>query len=201
MLGLPQTTEINQQLSKKAIYTKFQLNNAARQKIDADIAKITLVNEVSAAKINLAAGNSINAFFVAQVQLKKIDFNETSLVLLSKLIPQNILFILQYAKQAKLAVFQHKLIQSDWQAKEELHIELKGLNLDNVWQNIIQQVGKFNIEQGNSLEQQIIIADKRQKLILNIARLEKQARKELQPKKVFELVQKINQLKQELKDS
>ena len=201
MLGLPQTTEINQQLAKKAIYTKFQLNNAARQKIDADIAKITLVNEVSAAKINLAAGNSINAFFVAQVQLKKIDFNETSLVLLSKLIPQNILFILQYAEQAKLAVFQHKLIQSDWQAKEELHIELKGLNLDNVWQNIIQQVGKFDIEQGNSLEQQIIIADKRQKLILNIARLEKQARKELQPKKVFELVQKINQLKQELKDS
>ncbi|NUE66101.1 DUF4391 domain-containing protein [Snodgrassella sp. ESL0253] len=200
MLGLPQTTEINQQLAKKTIFTKFQLNNAARQKIDADIAKITLVNEVSAAKINLAAGNSINAFFVAQVQLKKIDFNETSLVLLSKLIPQNILFILQYAEQAKLAVFQHKLIQSDWQTKEELHIELKGLNLDNVWQNIIQQIGKFDIEQGNSLEQQIIIADKRQKLILNIAHLEKQARKELQPKKAFELVQKINQLKQELKD-
>jgi hypothetical protein len=38
-------------------------------------------------------------------------------------------------------------------------------------------------------------------MILNIARLEKQARKELQPKKAFELVQKINQLKQELKDS
>ncbi|MFQ0999108.1 DUF4391 domain-containing protein [Gilliamella sp. BG6] len=201
MLGLPKTTEINHQLAKKTIYAKFKLNNATKEKVDADIAKITLVNEVSAAKINLAAGNNINAFFVALVQLKKINFNETSLVLLSKLIPQNILFILQYAKQAKLAVFQHKLIQSDWQAKEELHIELKGLNLDNVWQNIIQQVGKFNIEQGNSLEQQIIIADKRQKLILNIARLEKQARKELQPKKVFELVQKINQLKQELKDS
>ena len=201
MLGLPKTTEINHQLAKKTIYAKFQLNNATKEKVDADIAKITLVNEVSAAKINLAAGNNINAFFVALVQLKKINFNETSLVLLSKLIPQNILFILQYAEQAKLAVFQHKLIQSDWQAKEELHIELKGLNLDNVWQNIIQQVGKFNIEQGNSLEQQIIIADKRQKLILNIARLEKQARKELQPKKAFELVKKINQLKQELKDS
>ncbi|OCG61824.1 DUF4391 domain-containing protein [Gilliamella sp. GillExp13] len=201
MLGLPKTTEINHQLAKKTIYAKFQLNNATKEKVDADIAKITLVNEVSAAKINLAAGNNINAFFVALVQLKKINFNETNLVLLSKLIPQNILFILQYAKQAKLAVFQHKLIQSDWQAKEELHIELKGLNLDNVWQNIIQQVGKFDIEQGNSLEQQIIIADKRQKLILNIARLEKKARKELQPKKAFELVQKINQLKQELKDS
>jgi hypothetical protein len=138
---------------------------------------------------------------VASVQLKKINFNETSLILLSKLIPQNILFILQYDQQAKLAIFQHKLIQSDWQPKKDLRIELKGLNLDNVWHNIIQQIGKFNIEQGNSLEQQIIIADKRQKLILNIARLEKQARKELQPKKAFELVQKINQLKQELKDS
>lgn len=108
---------------------------------------------------------------------------------------------MQYTEPAKLTVFQPKLIQSDWQPKKGLSIELKGLNLDNVWQNIIQQVGKFHIDQGNSLEQQIIIADKRQKLILNIARLEKQARKELQPKKAFELVQKINQFKQELKDS
>ncbi|KDN12323.1 hypothetical protein SALWKB12_1411 [Snodgrassella communis] len=132
---------------------------------------------------------------------EKIDFNETSLVLLSKLIPQHIQFILQYTEPAKPNVFQPKLIQSDWQPKKDLSIELKGLNLDNVWQNIIQQVGKFHIDQGNSFEQQIIIADKRQKLILNIARLEKQARKELQPKKAFELVQKINQFKQELKDS
>lgn len=200
MLGLPKITELNQQVAKKAIYAKFQLNNAAKDKIDADIAKITLVNEVSAAKINLGEGHKIKAFFVVLVQLKTSDFNETSIITLSKLIPQNMLFVLQYTDKVKLAVYQHKLIQTDWQPIDLLTIELKGLNLDSVWQNIIQQIGQFTIEQGNTLEQQIVIDDKRQKLVLGIERLEKLARKELQPKKTFELVQKINKLKKELEE-
>lgn len=200
MLGLPKITELNQQIAKKAIYAKFQLNNAAKDRINADIVKITLVNEVSAAKMNLAEGLKMKAFFVVLVQLKTSDFNETSIITLSKLIPQNMLFVLQYTDKAKLAVYQHKLIQTDWQPIDLLTIELKGLNLDSVWQNIILQIGLFTIEQGNTLEQQIIIDDKRQKLVLGIKRLEKQARKELQPKKIFDLVQKINRLKKELED-
>ncbi|XKM13843.1 DUF4391 domain-containing protein [Orbaceae bacterium ac157xtp] len=200
MLGLPKLTELDQQIAKKTIYAKFQLNNATKDRIDADIAKITLVNEVSAEKINLAKGSEIESFFVVLVQLKTSDFNETSIITLSKLIPQNMLFVLQYADKAKLAVYQNKLMQTDWYPIDELTVELKGLNLDRVWQNIILQIGQFAIEQGNTLEQQIIINDKKKKLVLSIERLETQARKERQPKKTFELVQKINKLKKELED-
>ena len=35
MLGLPKTTEMSKQLPKKAIYTKFQMNTAAKEKIEA----------------------------------------------------------------------------------------------------------------------------------------------------------------------
>ena len=35
MLGLPQLTETSKQLPKKAIYTKFQMNTATKEKIDA----------------------------------------------------------------------------------------------------------------------------------------------------------------------
>ena len=34
MLGLPKTTEMSKQLPKKAIYTKFQMNTAAKEKIE-----------------------------------------------------------------------------------------------------------------------------------------------------------------------
>lgn len=34
MLGLPKNTELNKQLPKKAIYAKFQMNTAAKDKID-----------------------------------------------------------------------------------------------------------------------------------------------------------------------
>lgn len=37
MLGLPKSTEMSKQLPKKAVYAKFQMNTAAKEKIDADI--------------------------------------------------------------------------------------------------------------------------------------------------------------------
>ena len=40
MLGLPKSTEMNKQLPKKAIYAKFQMNTAAKDKVDADISRM-----------------------------------------------------------------------------------------------------------------------------------------------------------------
>ena len=42
MLGLPKSTEMSKQLPKKAVYAKFQMNTAAKEKIDADISRITI---------------------------------------------------------------------------------------------------------------------------------------------------------------
>lgn len=82
-------------------------------------------------------------------------------------------------------------MQTAWKPTEEQRIELQGLNLDRVWKNLIVAVGSVDIEQGNTLDEQIEINERRQKL-------EKQARAEKQPKKKFELAGKIKKLKQEL---
>ena len=89
-------------------------------------------------------------------------------------------------------------MQTAWKPTEEQRIELQGLNLDKVWENLIVAVGSVDIEQGNTLDEQIEINKRRQKLEKEIARLEKQARAEKQPKKKFELAGKIKKLKQEL---
>ena len=49
------------------------------------------------------------------------------------------------------------------------------------------------------LEQQIAVDEQRARVQKEIDRLEKLARKETQPKKKFELVQKIQKLKEELR--
>ena len=59
MLGLPKSTEMSKQLPKKAVYAKFHLNTAAKEKIDADISKITIVNEVTPDKIHVPAGEQV----------------------------------------------------------------------------------------------------------------------------------------------
>lgn len=198
MLGLPKTTELNKQLPKNAIYAKFQMNTAEKAKIDADISRITIVNEVSAAKVNIAEGEQIKSFFVLLVALKKKDFEDKTIITISKLIPQNMLLVLECGGETKLATYHTKLMQTDWKRKEELSIELKGLNLDAVWENIIVQIGGITIDQGNTLDEQIAVDEQRKKIQKEIDRLTKAAKNEKQPKKKFELVQQINKLRQKL---
>lgn len=199
MLGLPKSTELNKPLPKTAIYTKFQMNAAEKAKIDADISRIVIVNEVSATKLNLTPGESVQAFFVLQVTLKRREFSEKTLITLSKLIPQNMVLLLEYDGQAKMALYHTKLLQTPWCDPADLTLTIKGLTMDAVWENVIVQVGNIRMQTGNTLDQQIAIDEQRAKLEKEIARLEKQAWSEKQPKKKFELAQKINKLKKEMK--
>ena len=199
MLGLPIQTEVKKQLPKSAIYTKFQMNNAQKERIDSDKSKLVIVNEILPSTINIAAGENIKAFFVVNVLLKNKKYDERNIAMISKLIPQNILFVLEFENEIQLAIYHTKLIHTEWLPKDVTKITLKGLDLDSIWENIILQIGEIEIEQGNTLDAQIAIDDKKARLEKEIARLEKQARNEKQPKKKFELVQKINTLKNEMR--
>lgn len=198
MLGLPKATELSKQLPKSAIYTKFQMNTAEKAKIDADISRITIVNEVTAAKIHIAEGELVKSFFVLLVALKRKDFEDKTIITISKLIPQNMLLVLEFDGGAKLATYHTKLMQTEWKPQEDLSIELKGLNMDAVWENIIVQIGGIMIDQGNTLDEQIAVDEQKAKLQKEISRLEKLARAEKQPKKKFDLVLKMKELKKEL---
>ena len=198
MLGLPKTTELSKQLPKKAIYLKFNMTPAAKEKFDEEISRITIISEISPSRINIAAGKEISSIYVLLVSLKQKKYNEATVAQLFKLIDQNMVLLLEYEDEQRLAIHHTKLIQSDWKPAEEWTLDLKGLNLDDVWDNIVTQIGSIDIEKGNSLEEQIAVDEQRAKILKEIVRLEAQARKEKQPKKKFDLVQQINKLKSEM---
>lgn len=198
MLGLPKTTEMSKQLPKKAIYTKFQMNTAAKAKIDADISRITIVNEIAPNKVNIPSGEDVKSFFVLLVSLKRKEYDEKTIATLSKLIPQNILFVLEYENESRLAIYHIKVMQTEWKPTENQQIELQGLNLDTVWENIVKSLecGVWNEEL--SLDENIALHNKQEQLKKQIEKLEKQARAERQPKKKFELVQLLKKLNTEM---
>ena len=195
MLGLPKATQMSKQLPKKAIYAKFQMNTAAKEKIDADISRITIVNEIAPNNVNIPAGDEVKSFFVLLVSLKRKEFDEKTIVTLSKLIPQNILFVLEYGGESKLAIYHTKIMQTDWKPTEEQRIQLQGLNLDKVWENIIKSLELGVWSEELSLDENIALHMKQEKLQKEIARLEKQARAEKQPKKKFALASEVKKLK------
>ena len=200
MLGLPKSTEIKKVIPKSALLSKFSMNTLAREKFDADVKRITLVGEVSKNTIAINKGENVSSFFVLLVSLKQEKYDEKNIILLSKLIDQNILLILEYENNAKLAIYHTKLMTSDWKPTDEYSITLSGLDLDAVWENIVVQVGKVEIEQGKTLDEQIEKDELRNKLLNEIEKLEKKARSEKQPKKKFELATQVKSLKKQLED-
>ena len=198
MLGLPKSTEVNKQLPKKAIYQKFQMNTAAKEEIDKDISRITIVNEISSSKLNVSEGESVKSFFCILVALKNKEFDDKNIITISKLIPQNMVMILKHENQAKLAIYRNNLFQTEWDDIDTYKLNIEGLNLDKVWENIVVQIGELQVENGNTLDEQIAIDEKKSKIIKNIAKLEKKAKSEKQPRKKYNLFNQIKKLKREL---
>ena len=200
MYSLPANTLINQPLYKKTVFEKFNLKTAERERFDADISKMALVARISPATVPaLAEGQEIKGFYVLQVTLKHQDYDSKNILLLQKLIPQQIIYALQYENQTQLCVFHTRLQQSDWCDTESTEIPLTGLTLDDVWENIVAVIGGLDAQAEESIEEQIINREQREKLLRQIEALEKRARTEKQTRKKYELHQQIIKLKEELK--
>ena len=196
MFGLPVTTAINQPLSKKAVYEKFNLKASERERFDADISRLTLVARISTATVPaLTEGNEIKGIYVLQVVLKRKVYDPKNILLLQKLIPQNIVFALQHDVQTQLCVFHTRLQQSAWMPTEETAIPLQGLNLDDVWNNIVASIGSLDTSSEETIEQQIINREQKEKLLRQIEVLEKKCRLEKQTHKKYELHQDLIKLK------
>ena len=174
------------------------MNTAAKDKFDGDISKIMISGEISPVTVSIAAGAEISSIFVLLVTLKRQNFDSGTIAQLSKLIDQKMLLVLEYNGQRCLAIYHNKLIYSNWTPAESCTVTLKGLDLDSVWENLIQEVGQIQISEGRTLDQQIAEDGKRAKLEKEIQKLEKLAWAEKQPRKKFELAQKIREIERNL---
>ena len=199
MYGLPQTTEIKKQLPKKAIYAKFDLKPSQRESFDTDIARIDIVAVVSAATVPaLSEGVEIKEFYLLAVQMKRKEYDGKNIALLTKLIPQKMVFALQFEDQTQFAIYHTKLISSAWQASEDAILSFSGLNLDAVWENIVKSIGHIEVEGGNTLAEQITANDQRVKLLAQIATLERKMASEKQPRRKREYFEQIKKLKNQI---
>lgn len=200
MLGLPLSTEVRKIIPKKKVLEHFAADMSAdrRRSFDADVARITVCNEVSTVSLNLADGKDIHAFFVVQVSLRRKEFDKQNIVFIARTFGQNLVLVLTCEQAERLALWQTKLIMDEWQPAGSQTLRLQGLNMDAVWESVVTQIGHIEVESGHTLNEQIVLDDKRAKLQKEIAKLEKQARAEKQPKRKFELVQKAKTLRQQL---
>ncbi len=206
MLGLPATTEFNKKIPKQMFYENAKITPEQKKAFVSDIKSIYWCNKISPQTINVSEGENVSEIEIFKIDLYNEIINESILKLVDKSIPYNIVFVLEFQEKQQLWVQNKKISESgsvsadkyfhtEWQNRDEQKLEIKGLNIDAVWENIVVQIGNVEIEEGNTLDEQIAADEKRAKLEKEIARLEKMARNEKQPKKKFEIVQQINKLR------
>ena len=200
MLNLPEITELHKSLPKSQIYKKFQFSNAQQTKFDADISRIDIVNEVSSRTIpSIQQGKKINSIYVLSVTLKTKDYDSKNIEKISKIIPQNLVFALQYEEEIQLAVFCEKIFITSWIHETKATLELKGLNFDEVWENIIKQIEGGEWDSNLSLSENIELKEKKEKLQKEIDVLKKKMKNEKQFNRQIEIKAEIKRLEEMIK--
>ena len=200
MLDLPKTSEIRKPLHKKLIYEKYaaELTGNKKDRFDADISRMIITNEISEASVNIKATEEISAIFVLQVELKRKEYDDKNIIMISKLFGQKLLIVLHYDNKYQLAIYETRLLKSDWKNEKEISLKLNGLDLGSVWDNFVTQVSGISVQDGNTLVEQISVEAEKEKLRKQIADLELKARKEVQSKKKFEIAQRVKLCKKRL---
>lgn len=201
MFDLPKASDIRKPLHKKLIYEKYasELSGNKKERFDADISRIVITNEISEASVRIKATEKIPAIFVVQVELKRKEYDDKNIIMISKLFGQKLLIVLHYENLYQLAIYETRLLKSEWEKEDEFSLKLNGLDMNQVWDNFVTQVSGIDITDGNTLAEQINIEAEKEKIKKQIADMENKARKEVQAKKKFEMVQRINQYKERLR--
>ena len=202
MLGLSPKAEVSKMLPKKAIYEKFNMTTAQKAKFDADISRISIVGEITPVTTQIAAGKTVQGFYILQIVLKNKKYDEKAIASLPKLIPQRMIFLLQYESQYCLAYYHNRLYHTEWVELNRLLVPLSGLDLDIVWENTIKQIvcgendAAWNVNA--TLEENIATETHRRKLITDIASLEKKVRSEKQLNRQIQINEELKHMRKEL---
>lgn len=198
MLGLPQSTEVKRPLPKVQLYKRFDWKPSQRESFDGEVSRLDFVNWIAPRTLPaIAEGAEVKEIFVIEVSLKNRDYDPKNIVLLAKSIPQRVIYLLRFEGEYRLAVYHTKLFITDWQllTTPSSLLSVKGLNLDAVWQSLVSSIGQFSVEQENTLTEQIKVDEERNKLLRQIAALERQMNATKQPRRKRELFEQIKKLK------
>lgn len=214
MLGLPVSTEFNKRIPKQKFYENIAGTPAMKKAFVEQIRIIYWRNKIATTTLNLAAGGQVTEIEVFEVCLSASKLDESVLRQIDREIPYHILFLLEYegkyravigykeAAAGKTAFKVDRYYSTDWLDEDDLPVHLEGLTLDAVYENFVRQIaGDVLVEEnGTTLKESIEQQKQREQLEKQIVALEAKIRKEKQPKKKFEMVQKIKMLKERLKD-
>ncbi|MGY4893423.1 MAG: DUF4391 domain-containing protein [Candidatus Saccharimonadota bacterium] len=212
-MQLPESTIVNRFVPKEKFYSKTSVVGKLKQQFTDEIEKITWVNKIAPDTLNITSKDYAE-LQVFEIILKQSELSTAILKHIDTFIPYPILFILKKdgAERAVIS-FKESGIKNENQMKvdsyyetpwrQELHLELKGRSVDEIYRNFLFQITPDLQSQGYTSTKVAVEANKEQlKLQKQIDVLNKQIANEPSTAKRQELARERHDLqKGMLKDA
>ena len=216
MLNFPKTTEFNRLIPKQKFYDNINVSSELKKVFVEQIKNIYWRNKIATSTTNLAPGNSVTELEVLEIRLNGPLLDESLLKQIDKEIPYHILFLLSYKEKyqawigykenndsGKNAFKVNGYYHTEWMSEDELPIKLEGLNIDDVYENLVRQIAGTRLDSNlndDSLKVAVERDNQRQQLKKQIEKLEAKIRKEKQLNKQMLLNNDLKKLKKQLSD-
>jgi len=193
MLNLPKNTEFGRRIPKTKFYQYLSLPNKVKQQFVDEIDTITWQNKISPDTIGISAGEEVAEIEAIEIKLHQKGISKNILEIIDRGIPYHIIFVLTFMDDAQIGIGYKEKIKkkddkyrveryyfSEWLSLKDLKPELKGLNLDRVYENLLRQYIPEERPQLKSLKDTIALQKEIEKQTVICDSLEKKVKGEKQ---------------------
>lgn len=212
MITFPKSTLVEKTVPKTAFYKNLEVNARMKQHFVDDVASVTWVAKIAPSTLNVTDGKTVHEITVFRMVLKNDEVPSDVLMLIDKQMPRHTVFLLQYedknclyvnykewhdAEQRQFDIV--KTYQSAWVKDADMVLTIDGSTMDAVFSSFVHQIAEGLLDANTSdLHSAVMENKEREQLQKSINSLEQQMLKEKQPKKRFEMHQRLVKMKAKL---
>lgn len=211
MLGLPKATEFNRRIPKAKFYENITITSSSKRLFVEYVKNIYWRNKIASTTVNLSEGQYVTEIEIFEINLNSPQVDIDLLKFIDSVIPYHILYILEFNGKYQAWIgykvttnIEKKISKVDryyhtsWLEETEIIVKLEGLNLDDVYENLVRQIAGDKLQSDNSTEslKQSVERDKEiETLQKQISILQNKIRKEKQLNKQIEMNTELKKLK------
>lgn len=212
MIVFPKSTLVGKPVPKTAFYRNLEVNAKMKQRFVDSVESITWTAKIAPFTLNVADGKTVHEIAVFRMVLKNEEVPSDVLMLIDKQMPRHTVFLLQYedknclyvnykewhdAEQRQFDIV--KTYQSAWVKGDDRVLNIEGSTMDAVFSSFVRQIAEGLLDADIKDLHTAVMADKRrEQLQKSINALERQMLKEKQPRKRFEIHQRLVKMKEKL---
>lgn len=212
MITFPDSTLVGKPVPKTAFYRNLEVNAKMKQRFVDSVESITWVAKIAPSTLNVTDGKTVHEITVFRMVLKKEEVPSDVLMLIDKQMPRHTVFVLQHEGKCSLYVNYKewhdaeqrqfdivKTYQTAWVKDVDIVLNIEGCTMDAVFSSFVRQIADGLLDANTKDLHTAVMADKeREQIQKSINTLERQMLKEKQPRKRFEMHQRLVIMKEKL---